>query len=104
MILTSILALTLSPAQTGECVPAPQPGHSGASIRRWYISSSVVTLGGKVYTKYGLPRVLHKDEVRLYQPYKGGFFYVEKSSTTYEVLYLLTQINGCEFQPYVVKD
>ena len=102
-MMSSILALALAGPAAAECVAAPQPGHTGASAQRWYINGDQVTIRGKVYEKYGLPRVLYGDEVRLFAPYKGGFFYAEKSSSDPEVLYLLTRLDGCEFQPYAVK-
>jgi hypothetical protein len=102
-MIVSMAALALGMAQAAECVPAPAANHAGASALIWYISATPVALDGKVYNKYGLPRVLHKDEVELFRPYKGGFFYVEKGSTEREVVYLLTRIDGCEFQPYAVQ-
>ena len=103
MILSSMLALTLAGANpAAECVPAPKAGHAGAHALAWVINNDAVTFRGKKYMKYGLPRVLYAGEVELVGPYKGGYFYAEKGVKDYEILYLLTRLDGCEFQPYYV--
>lgn len=72
----------------------------------WYVGNEPVTLNGKAYVKYGLPRVLGAGELK---PRPVGLkdsvpFYEASESYGVEVLYLLTQPVGCEFQPYVPKD
>jgi hypothetical protein len=104
MMVTSLIALSLAgAAPAAACVPAPAAGHAGASALSWYINADAIKLGGKNYTKYGLPRVLGADDVELLAPYKGGFVYVEKGSKEREIIYLLTRFDGCEFQPYQVE-
>ncbi len=105
MILTSMIALTMmtAPAQAETCVPAPAAGHAGARALPWYINGDAVTIGTDSYVKYGLPPVLRKGDVALFKPYKGGFFFAEAGNPQREVLYLLTDLNGCEFQPYQIE-
>ncbi|HYD24362.1 MAG TPA: YbjN domain-containing protein [Croceibacterium sp.] len=87
-------------AATATCVPSPAAGHSGARSLPWYINNDTVSVRGTSYVKYGLPRVLGPNEVEQYGSYKGGFFYGEAGADSREVLYLLTDLAGCEFQPY----
>jgi hypothetical protein len=77
-----------------------------AKGKPFYVNNEPVTLNGKTFVKYGLPRVLTAGELK---PEPLGFkdgvpFYVAKETYGAEVAYLLTQPVGCEFQPYVPKD
>jgi hypothetical protein len=105
MILESMFALALAGgAPLAEtCVPVPAAGHTGASQLKWYIDGEAITVEGKKYSKYGLPRVLAKGDVELLAPYQGGFVYAEAGSDQREVVYVLTHIVGCEFQPYQLE-
>ena len=104
MILTLFAAMIAgAPVQATTCVPLPAPGHSGARGETWFINSDPIKVGGKRYVKYGLPRVLQVGDVELLAPYKGGFVYAERGNPQREVLYLLTDLAGCEFQPYQVE-
>lgn len=105
MIVSSLIALAvagISPSQA-TCVPVPAAGHSGAAALAWYINADAIVVGGKNYTKYGLPRALGEGDVELLAPYKGGFVYAEKGNPQREVLYVLTNLAACEFQPYQVE-
>jgi hypothetical protein len=99
MILSSLIALALAPAQA-TCVPPPFDGHTGARNAAWYINNEAVTIDRKKFVKYGLPRVLSAGDVEMHAPYKNGEFYREKGTHMPDILYLLTDIAGCEFQPY----
>lgn len=84
-----------------ECVEVPEPGHAGARGLQWYIDSVPAPVGGETYVKYGLPRVLGTDEVQFYRASRGGYFYAESGfAGRPEIVYLLTDLAGCEFQPY----
>ena len=84
-----------------QCVEVPEPGHSGARSLAWYINSEPAPVGGETFVKYGLPRVLGAWEVEFYRASRGGYFYVEVGlQGEPEVVYLLTDLAGCEFQPY----
>lgn len=87
-----------------QCVEVPEPGHSGARPLAWYINSEPAPVGGETFVKYGLPRVLAAWEVEFYRASRGGYFYVEAGlEGEPEVVYLLTDLAGCEFQPYQLE-
>ncbi|RYF88470.1 MAG: hypothetical protein EON95_20300 [Caulobacteraceae bacterium] len=77
----------------------------GARDKTFYVNNEPVTLNGKTFVKYGLPRVLTAAELnpRPFGARDGVPFYLAKEDLGAEVAYLLTQPVGCEFQPYVVK-
>jgi hypothetical protein len=84
-----------------QCVEVPEPGQTGARSLAWYINSEPAPVGGETFVKYGLPRVLAAWEVEFYRASRGGYFYVEAGSQGEpEIVYLLTDLAGCEFQPY----
>jgi hypothetical protein len=101
--LIAAAGLFLQQSQGAACVPVPARGHGGASALSWYINNEPVTVNGSSYVKYGLPRVLGFGEVELVGSSGGGFFYAETNSDSREVLYLLTNLSGCEFQPYEIQ-
>ncbi|MBX3563963.1 MAG: hypothetical protein KF730_05220 [Sphingomonas sp.] len=101
MILSSLIALALAPAQA-TCVRSPQDGHTGAARLSWYINDEAVTVDRKKFVKYGLPRVLEPGDVDLHAPYGNGYFYREKGTHMPDLLYLLIDLKDCEFQPYQV--
>ena len=89
-----------------KLIPVDQSRLIGAKGKAFYINNEPVTLNGKTYVKYGLPRVLGAGELKP-QPVglKDGVPFYEATETyDAEVLYLLTQPVGCEFQPYVPKN
>jgi hypothetical protein len=101
--LIAAVGLFLQQSQAATCVPAPAHGPSGASALSWYINNEPVTVDGSTYVKYGLPRVLGAGEVKLVGQTGGGFFYAEATSNSREILDLLTNLAGCEFQPYEIQ-
>jgi hypothetical protein len=77
------------PATTGYAVSAP-----------WYIDNEPVTVNGRRYVKYGLPRILGVTEVSRTADYMGVPVFAEAGATGgTEVLYVPVR-PGCEFQPY----
>lgn len=102
--LIAVLAILQAGSAPARCVPAPTTNAiaSPASLK-WYTDGARVTVKGRNYTKYGLPRVLGANEVELYGAYQGGYFFIERGTTDGEVLYMLTNLRGCEFQPYQVE-
>ena len=82
------------------CVEMPDPAYRGARAMSWYIDSEVMQVAGKAYLKYGLPRVLTAWEIEYHANAGGGLFYAERGVEEAEVLYLLVDPAGCEFQPY----
>jgi hypothetical protein len=77
------------PATTGYAAGAP-----------WYINNEPVTVNGRRYVKYGLPRILGVTEVSRTADYQGVPVFAEAGAMGgTEVLYLPVR-PGCEFQPY----
>jgi hypothetical protein len=90
-------------AAPASCVELPDPTYRGAAALRWYGDGETVTIGKRSYAKYGLPRVLGPGEVVLHATARGAPFYRVPDVAEPEILYLLTDPAGCEFQPYAVQ-
>ncbi|MCW3835472.1 hypothetical protein ACFQ1E_06960 [Sphingomonas canadensis] len=101
LIAVSLAAIAPVPAET--CVAAPAAGYAGIGTTGWYINNDPVTIAGRKFTKYGLPRVLSKGDVVPFKSYQGGHFYAEPGTPQPEVIYLLVRLADCEFQPYAVE-
>ncbi len=66
----------------------------------WYINSETISISGKLYSKYGLPRVIGVNEVVKITAYKGVGVYAEAGQQELgEVIYIPVRAD-CEFQPY----
>lgn len=100
MIAAALTAILLAGAAP-PCV-TPSAG-AGAKAKGWYIVGSAVAFEGRVWEKYGLPRVLMPGEVAQIGVYKGAAVYKEASAAEYEVIYVLADLADCSFQPYQVK-
>ena len=104
LTMTAALLLLQAGAAPATCVPAPAKFTAPTSMP-WYTSAAPVTVKGRRYVKYGLTRTLMPrdlDPAPLAQV-DGGLFYAERGNPDHEVLYLLTNLAGCEVQPYQVK-
>lgn len=90
----------------GREVGWPDSGYTQADGRDWYRDSRSISIGGRDYVKYGLPRILNLTEVKYFTEHDGVVFAVETgySGSRPEVLYALTRSVGCEFQPYQIED
>lgn len=88
-----------------KLVPVDHGRLIGAKDKPFYVNNEPVTLNGKTFVKYGLPRVLSAAELNPspYDAKDGVPFYPAKDDAGAELIYLLTQPVGCEFQPYVLK-
>lgn len=88
-----------------KLIPIPADRLAAGKGKPWFSNNEPVTLNGSVYVKYGLPRVLDSAELnpQAVALKDGAPFYEAKETYGAEVLYLLTQPVGCEFQPYVPK-
>lgn len=77
----------------------------GASGKPFYINSDPVTFKGKTYVKYGLPRILSVSDLdpKPYGLKDGVPVFLERGNPAAEVIYMLSQPLGCEFQPYQVE-
>jgi hypothetical protein len=90
--------------QTGDTTMNGQrfsPSMTGyAAGATWFINNEPVTMMGRRYVKYGLPRVLGVNEVTRVGEYMGVSVFAETGAMgTPEVLYVPVR-PGCEFQPY----
>ncbi len=90
--------------QTGDTTMNGQrfaPNMTGyAAGATWFINTEPVTVMGRRYVKYGLPRVLGVNEVTRVGEFQGVSVFAEAGATgTPEVLYVPVR-PGCEFQPY----
>ncbi len=80
-----------------EAFPATT-GYAGGAT--WYINTEPITINGRRYVKYGLPRVLGVNEVTRTADFQGVPVFAESGATSAtEVIYVPVR-PGCEFQPY----
>ena len=69
----------------------------------WFIANEAITVNGRRYVRYGLPRVLGVSEVSRTADFSGVPVFAEAGATgTPEVLYVPVR-PGCEFQPYQLE-
>jgi hypothetical protein len=85
----------------GQAFSTAYPATTGyAAGATWYINNEPITVNGRRYVKYGLPRVLGVNEVTRTADFMGVPVFAEAGATgTTEVLYVPVR-PGCEFQPY----
>jgi hypothetical protein len=84
----------------GQPIPATTGYAAGAT---WYINNEPITVMGRRYVRYGLPRVLGVNEVARAADYQGVAVFAEAGAQgTPEVLYVPVR-PGCEFQPYQLE-
>ena len=77
-------------------------GRDYAAGALWFVNSETITVGGRSFVKYGLPRVLGVTEVSRSGEHQGVPVFVEAGAgSAAEVLYLPVR-PGCEFQPYTL--
>jgi hypothetical protein len=92
--------------QSGDTTVNGQPMMAGmgyAAGATWYINNEPITVGGRRYVRYGLPRVLGVNEVTRSADYQGVPVFTEAGAMgTPEVLYVPVR-PGCEFQPYQLE-
>jgi hypothetical protein len=76
-------------------------GYAGGAT--WYINTEAITVNGRRYVRYGLPRVLGVNEVTRTGEFQGVSVFAEAGATgTPEVVYVPVR-PGCEFQPYQLE-
>ena len=85
--------------------PIDPAKYVGARGKPFFINAEPVTLKGKTYIKYGLPRVLSASdlETKAYDLKDGAPFFLERGNKAAEVVYLLASGVNCEFQPYQIQ-
>ncbi|HEX6371924.1 MAG TPA: hypothetical protein VF006_23575 [Longimicrobium sp.] len=84
----------------GQPIPATTGYAAGAT---WYIGNEPITVMGRRYVRYGLPRVLGVNEVTRAAEFGGVSVFAEAGAQgAPEVLYVPVR-PGCEFQPYQLE-
>lgn len=68
----------------------------------WYVNNEAITVNGRRFVKYGLPRVLGVNESTRAAEYRGVALFREAGMDDVLVLYAPVR-RGCEFQPYVAS-
>ena len=74
--------------------------YTAAEIPAWYRNGEAITVRGQSYVKYGLPRVLGRDEVAWFAELDGLAVAAEAGNADPEVVYVLVEPANCGFQPY----
>jgi hypothetical protein len=83
--------------------PAPAQRPRYAAREAWFTRDSLITVEGRDYRKYGLPRIVGLDEISPYATYRGVMFFQEIGlDGTPEVLYVPVRAS-CEVQPYALE-
>lgn len=77
--------------------------YTRAPMTAWYRDNLPITVGGREYVKYGLPRVLGLEEVEWIDELDGLAVAAEAGNAEPEVIYVLVQPAECGFQPYQRK-
>jgi hypothetical protein len=80
-----------------QAYPATAPQYAGGAA--WYIQNEQITVLGRRYVRFGLPRVLGTGEVTRIAEHQGVPVFAETGAARPEVVYLPVR-PGCEFQPY----
>ena len=80
-----------------QAYPATAPSYAAGA--GWYIQGDPVTLGGRRFVKFGLPRVLGVNDVTRTGEYQGVPVFAEAGMARPDVVYVPVR-PGCEFQPY----
>ncbi|HEX6368916.1 MAG TPA: outer membrane beta-barrel protein [Longimicrobium sp.] len=81
----------------GEAYPATAPSYAAGA--GWYIQGDAITLGGRRFVKFGLPRVVGVGELTRSGEYQGVPVFAEAGMARPDVVYVAIR-PGCEFQPY----
>jgi hypothetical protein len=91
---------TVSGRPFSEAYPAATGYAAGTT---WFIDNEPIRVNGRVYVKYGLPRVLGVNEVIRTADFQGVPVFTEAGARAKtEVVYVPVR-PGCEFQPYQIN-
>ena len=77
-----------------------QAPYADGRTRSWYRDNEPITVRGREYVKYGLPRVLGLNEVEWIAEHDGLAVAAEPGASAPEVVYVLVEPASCGFQPY----
>lgn len=78
----------------------PANGNQYAAAASWYINNETITVNGKRYLKFGLPRILGVHEIQKAAEFRGIGIYIESGTKDISEFIYLPARRGCEFQPY----
>jgi hypothetical protein len=81
----------------GEAYPATAPSYAAGAT--WYVQGDQITVDGRRFVKFGLPRVVGVGQVARSGEYQGVPLFAEPGMARPDVLYVPLR-PGCEFQPY----
>jgi hypothetical protein len=100
-----ILAAQAAPAEERPCMPSlPSPTFKQSALgKSWYLHADRIEMFGQNYLKYGLPRTLRPGDVDYAADYMGVAVALDRQAVNREVIYLLTNADECEFQPYQIE-
>jgi hypothetical protein len=81
----------------GQAYPATAPAYAAGAA--WYIQGDRITVDGRRFVKFGLPRVLGVNDVARAGEYQGVPVFAQAGTARPDVVYVAIR-PGCEFQPY----
>jgi opacity protein-like surface antigen len=81
----------------GQAYPATAPSYAAGAT--WFIQGDQITVGGRRFVKFGLPRVVGVNELARSGEYQGVPVFAETGMARPDVVYVAVR-PGCEFQPY----
>ncbi|MBF0664485.1 MAG: hypothetical protein IR159_02885 [Brevundimonas sp.] len=84
----------------GQWTHPDQSPYPDGRTRPWYIDSEPITVRGRDYVKYGLPRILGLNEAEWFAELDGLAVVAEAGAADPEVVYVLVDPADCGFQPY----
>jgi len=105
VLLATALLAAATPAAAQCHLPNAYPAADAAGRPRhaegagWYVNNEVVTVFGRSYVKYGLPRSVEPGELTWIGEHEGVPVYVETGKAEVYVIYVLANAR-CEVQPY----
>jgi hypothetical protein len=70
----------------------------------WYRDSDSITVAGRTYAEYGIPRVLGPQELQRAGEYRGVPVFVGSDQRSGRDMVYVPLRPGCEFQPYMDVD
>lgn len=88
----------------GRWTHPDQSPYADARTRPWFRDNEPITVRGRDYVKYGLPRVLGLNEVEWLAEFDGRAVVTGPGETAPEVIYVLVSPAECGFQPYQRRD
>lgn len=88
---------TIAGRPFGQVYPATAPHYAAGAP--WFIQNDQITVQGRRFVRFGLPRILGVNEVTRIAEHQGVPVFAETGAARPEVIYVPVR-PGCEFQPY----